>query len=203
MKQPSKNDLFNDWAKTGEPVTIIEYILDRYYLIDKTEPVSGVPYLENEALKGTVARLEVDIEMMDVEISKNETTITKFQAEVDRLNGDNKKMARLLEVYGMTIDEQKAEIEQLKKPEAVGCGRQWNPTGNSLMTCGCTYHGVMHLCPDCQAKAKPIEQVGRAYKRVELPIVPNSESNASSLSTWTTMAELFMQAVKDRLEAMP
>jgi hypothetical protein len=47
----------------------------------------------------------------------------------------------------------------------------------------------MHLCPDCQTKAK----------KVSLPDVPNSPCDSDK---WHTEAVIFMQAVKDRLEGM-
>jgi len=125
--------------------------------------------------------------------------------------------------YGKCIDcqakERIATTEQriekvLQKTEAVGCGGSGIVRiEESIPKEYAQKLGKCSGCHDCQAKAKvstvsdwlnlgktPIEQVGRAYKRVELPEVPEN-MNYNELE-WSLKVEKFLQAVKDRLEEM-
>jgi len=160
MNQPSANDLFDILKECENNGLFVATILDRYHLIDKTEPVSGGVTLDQfdeffdqygcvETFNsfdiyplGTVARLEGDNQEMANKLSIVVYENEQLQAEVDRLKGV---------VSSLEIDKQYLQgyIEQeTKKPEAVGCGKQVNVKPFTYVGCG-EYN---ELCPDCQAK---------------------------------------------------
>lgn len=249
MNKPSAEELCKIMGLFGNGgIERCENLLDRYHVIDKTEPVEGANdstaiiekakgrlvelehkefdgrsftsgfvegYVENI---GTVARLTGEVERLGVIKDEYTRSIHELQAEVDRLKIEDKlfddiaKKCEELEdevdrLNSLLKERNQRELEKaLKKPEAVGCGKEFNienykTIGRTYLVCGKNDD----LCHDCQAKANypetpdssPIEQVGRSYKRVQLPEVPNVELG---FKDWHKKAEAFMLAVKAHLE---
>ena len=172
---------------------------------------------DNESLAEDLFRMESNHEKLLLKWSDEVTKREALEAEVDRIKEESGwDKSKLTSAFA-----QIKRIQGDNKPEAVGCGREFTykyTPANQWKMPVCGEWG--HICSDCQAKAlekaaesapelyqpggplarldPPIEQVGRASKRVQLPDVPTVE--AFSKHEWREYMVYFCQAVKAHLE---